>query len=404
MIDAGNAPTGFSVATVNGQLALLVGNAYGDILTLLYDGHGGFAPDRANLQNAPLAVGTLASTGQQFAVVADQKDDQVSLYYRIPGTNQFGNSHHGRRHQPIAAPGLPAPVQTFSVDGDPNPYLAVANSLSNNVLVYHFDPVAGQFELIASLPGRRRPRVDHRRRHQRRPRPRPARRQQGVQRHLRPDRVHRCETALWTAAPYQRLNSGGSGPLAVAVLNSGGSNGPELLVTNSDGKVVVLAGIGTAGQGSGFFQDTNPQTFDLGAPIVQSLVDNGQLFVVGGDGSVSVLAGDGFSTILNQGVVALGDFDGGLVAAFDNGNVGLLSATGALLASQPTGFLDDTSALEVLQHGSDLEVFATERGSHVPILLSFAFIPITTPGRIWGGETGGGTDQFTSPSCGSEAI
>ena len=43
-IDAGSAPSGFSVAQVNGRLALLVGNAFGDILTLLYDGRGGFAP------------------------------------------------------------------------------------------------------------------------------------------------------------------------------------------------------------------------------------------------------------------------------------------------------------------------------------------------------------------------
>ncbi len=80
MIYAGNDPSGLSIATIAGQPALLVGNSYGDILTLLY-GNGTFAPDKANLQNAPLAVGTIASTGQQFAVVADQALNQVSLYY-----------------------------------------------------------------------------------------------------------------------------------------------------------------------------------------------------------------------------------------------------------------------------------------------------------------------------------
>ena len=128
-IDAGNDPTGFSVATVNGQLALLVGNAYGDILTLLYDGRGGFAPDRANLQTAALAVGT-TSAGQQFAVVADQSTGQVALYYRIAGTNQFASPIAINGQTPLLAPGA---VQMFSVPGDSSPYLVVAESLSNDI-------------------------------------------------------------------------------------------------------------------------------------------------------------------------------------------------------------------------------------------------------------------------------
>ena len=112
MIDAGNDPTGFSVTTIDGRPALLVGNAYGDILTLLYDptlnnGQGGFAPDRTNLQNAPLAVGT-TSTGQQYAVVADQELDQVWLYYRIPGTNQFAAPSRSNGSHPRCWPRGPS--------------------------------------------------------------------------------------------------------------------------------------------------------------------------------------------------------------------------------------------------------------------------------------------------------
>jgi hypothetical protein len=133
-IDAGNSPTGFSVATVKGKLALLVGNKYGDILTLLYDGST-FAPDRADLKNLPLAVGTLAGSGRQYAVVADQQHDKVSLYYRVPGTNGFGAGIPITGQLPLLAPGA---VQVFEVPGDKNPYLVVANSLSNDVLVYHY--------------------------------------------------------------------------------------------------------------------------------------------------------------------------------------------------------------------------------------------------------------------------
>jgi hypothetical protein len=118
------------------------------------------------------------------------------------------------------------------------------------------------------------------------------------------------------------------------VRNSGGPNGPDLLVTNSDGKVVLLSGIGALGKGSGFFQDINPPTVDLGQTIVQSLVDSttGQLFALTGNGSISVLTDNRVTAIVGQDVSALAEFGSLLVAGFKNGSVGLLSADGALLA------------------------------------------------------------------------
>ena len=377
MIDAGNDPSGFSVAQVNGQFALLVGNTYGDILTLLYDpSSGGFAPDRANLHNVPLAVGTIAGTGRQFAVVADQGTDQVALYYRVPGTATFGQpiTIGGTSQLPLLAPGA---VQTFSVPGDANPYLAVANSLSNNILLYHYDPAAGQFALlyslqvgddpvsitVAALTGSTVPDL--------------LVANQGSNDISVLIGAVDATTGLWTETPYQRLTSGGSGPLAVAVRDSGLAGGPNLLVTNSAGTVTTLPGIGSGGTGSGFFQDTNPQTIALGQPIVQSLLNTttGQLFVVGGDGSVSVLSGDRFTTIVQQGVTTLGAFGADLVAGLTDGGVALFADSGTLLARANTGIVD---ALAVLQAGNDsLEVFATERGSDVPIIVTFA-IPIVT--------------------------
>ena len=372
-IDAGNDPTGFSVATVNGQLALLVGNGYGDILTLLYDSDGLFTPDRANLQDAPLAVGT-TSSGQQFAVVADQSTGQVALYYRIAGTNQFASPIAINGKTPLLAPGA---VQMFSVPGDSSPYLVVAESLSNDVRVYHYDPGMGGFAYLQSDSVGDDP---------------VSITVAPVTASAIPDLVVANEgsndvsvligsldakTGLWTETPYQRQSSGGSGPLAVAVEKSGGTNGPSLLVSNSDGTVALLPGIGSGGNGSGFFAPPAAQPAKLDVPIVQSLFDttSGQLFVVGANGSLSVLTGDAFTSLPVQGVAALGAVGAFLAAGFEDGSVGLLESNGTELASASSGFADEPSALQVLKNGGSLDVFLTEKGDDVPLIVSFALNP-----------------------------
>jgi hypothetical protein len=380
VIDAGNDPRGFSLAQVKGRLAMLVGNGYGDILTLLSDGRGGFAPDRQDLQNVPLAVGTVPGTGQQYAVVADQQRDRVSVFFRIPGTDQFDRpTPIDSQAQPLLAPGA---VQLFTVPGDPHPYLVVANSLGNNVLVYHgqgdgqfgaptayavgFNPVSVTVaEVTGSVPDLL---VAN----------------QGSNDVSVLIGAIDPNTHLWTATPYQRLSSGGSGPLAVAVRDTGSPHGPDLLVTNGDGKVNLVPGIGSGGQGSGFFDVPDAHTIDVGSPIVQGLLNaaTGQFDVVRADGGISTLTGDSFTPLFTptagNGVTALDEAGPLRVAGFEDGSVGVLSANGTLLASQPTGFSDQPSALEVLQNGRDLEVFVTERGKEVPVIVSFAFIPVVT--------------------------
>jgi hypothetical protein len=394
LIDAGNDARGFSVATVDGQPALLVGNEYGDILTLLYDGQGGFAPDRANLIDTPLAVGK-DSSGRQFVVVADQKLDQASVYYRKPGTNQFDSPIPiNSQIQPLLAPGA---VQLFRVPGDPNPYLVVANSLSNNVLVYHgrgngqfdppdactvgFNPVS---VTVADLSG------------------------DGVPDLLVANQGSNDVSVLigtiapgagrWTATPYQRLQSGGSGPISVVAINSNSPHGPDLLVTNSDGKVSLLPGIGSGGKGSGFFQDTNQPAFDPGSPIFSSVVDprTGQVFVLGGGGVISLLNGNSLTPIFGGDVTAVGDFDGILVAGLRDGSIDLLSAAGKVLAHDETGFTDQISALDVLQNGSNLDVFVTQTGNDVPAIVSF---PIPIVSMILSGP-GGGVIVLRNPPTG----
>ena len=384
-IKAGNDPSGFSVATVNGKLALLVGNAFGDILTLLYDGHGGFAPDRANLQSAPLAVGTIASTGQQFVVVADQGVDRVSVYYRIAGTDQFGSPVllTGTNQKPILAPGA---VQIFNVVGDPHPYLIVANSLGNNLLVYHSDPITGQFELLTSYPVGFDPvsitvaDVNG----------------DGVPDLLVANQgsndvsvlIGNMSTGVWTATPYQRLNSGGSGPIAVYLRNTGGANGPDLVIANSDGTLALLPGIGSGGKGSGFFQDTNPRTVIVangaGMTAPSFAVNSNIGLAVTGDGSIVAInldtftanvvfqAWDGFEVRALDTVA-----EGEAVAAFSDGNVAELLASSssnqlsvASLFAPLTGKLTDPSDLAVSGAGASLLAFATNVGSSELIVLA----------------------------------
>ncbi len=377
-VDAGNAPTGFAVATVAGQPALLVGNGFGDVLTLLYDGHGSFRPDPAGLQQVPLAVGELnaAGTGRPFAVVADEGLDRAALYEAIQGTDQFKSPVPvtGTDQFPLLAPGF---VQTFSVPHDPNPYLAVARSLSNNVLLYHYDPAAGQFAFLRGLPVGDDPvsitAAD-------------------VTGDGIPDLLVANQgsndvsvligatdpaTGLWTETPHQRLSSGGSGPLMVTVTNAGSPHGPDLQVVNSDGTVDGLSGIGSGGQGSGFFHAPRQQA-DLDGPIARTGPPTGPILVVGRDGSLDVLADAGFRVVADRGVAAASAFGTLLVAGFQDGTVGLLSEDGTLLASRATGFTDEPSALEVLQEGDTLDVFATERGNDAPVIVSFALIPVLT--------------------------
>ena len=337
----GNDPTNFSFATVGGKLALLVGNAFGDILTLLYDGNlndanGGFAPDRAGLNATPLAGGMTG--GREFAVVADQQSGKVNLYYRILGTDQFTC--------PVAVPAqlllAPGAAHTFYVPNDANPYLAVAEGLGNDVLIYHYDP-AGGFDFVQRVAVGDDPvsiTVGD------------------VNGDGAPDLlvankgsndvsvlIGSTTTGVWNATPYQRLRSGGLGPVGVAVQDTGGANGPNLLVTNGDGTVTTLAGIGAGGKGSGFFQDSAPASTQTGKTITDAVFDaaTAQTFALSSDGTVGVLTNGVLKPFsLSGGASTLAAIDSTfgsfLVVGFDNGTVGLLSPDGTVLQVEATGF------------------------------------------------------------------
>jgi hypothetical protein len=98
------------------------GSVSDDIVPFGNAGPGGPAASLVAPQGAALAAGTFVATGQQFAVVADPTLNQVLLYGRIPGTNQLGTPIPitGSDELPLLGPDA---VQTFTVAGDPNPYL-----------------------------------------------------------------------------------------------------------------------------------------------------------------------------------------------------------------------------------------------------------------------------------------
>ena len=133
---AGEGATGFSfLAGTGGQPfdRLLIGNAYGDFLTLVGDGSGRFAVDLAGLDNRPLVVGTTAD-GRTFVVVADQAEDRVQVFFQQPGTDQFAAPVPiASGTQTLLAPGA---VALTDLNGDGVPDLIVANFLGNDVLVY----------------------------------------------------------------------------------------------------------------------------------------------------------------------------------------------------------------------------------------------------------------------------
>ena len=120
---------GLTVADVNhdGKLDLLVGNAYGDVLVLLGNGDGTFAPYHNTNQSVELAVADLTGNGATDFIYADQGLDRVVVEY---GAGRRPSWPTGRR----AARSRRGELADLNGDGIPD--LIVANSGSNNVLVY----------------------------------------------------------------------------------------------------------------------------------------------------------------------------------------------------------------------------------------------------------------------------
>src|SRR5207248_4300237 len=119
---AGPEPTGLTIADVNhdGELDLLVGNAYGDILILQGQGDGGFRPYRKADQAVALAVADLTGDGRPDFAYANQGLDRVTVQYGSDQTKVLGDKSSG-----LLSPGA---VKLADLNGDGIPDLIVANS------------------------------------------------------------------------------------------------------------------------------------------------------------------------------------------------------------------------------------------------------------------------------------
>jgi hypothetical protein len=133
--DAGNEPGGLAViADVDqdphrlGVQDLVIGNRFGDVLALLGVGDGTFLPYQRADHQVALAVADLTGTGQDDIIYADPSLDRVSVQYGASTAQVLADRDAG-----VQGPGY---VVLADVNGDGIPDLIVANSGSNNVLVY----------------------------------------------------------------------------------------------------------------------------------------------------------------------------------------------------------------------------------------------------------------------------
>ena len=382
-IDVGPNATGLSVADVNGdgKPDLLVGNTYGDVLVLLGNGDGTFQPYRTVDQQITLAVADLRGDGQKDVIYADQALDRVTV--------QFGGSGPpsvlGDRSQGLLAPSA---VTLADLNGDGIPDLIVANSGRNDVLVYP-GLGDGQFGLahafdvgtnpvgvtVADVNG------------------------DGIPDLVVADKGSNAVSVLlgegrgnsWTLRPEIRFQAG-FGPTATVVKDVTGNGIPDILVSDSQSNQVLLL----RGIGQGFFDDTNPQIFDVGVEPGPLFVGNftgrpGQLDLVtvnagsndltlipdflqagqpleipsGGTNPVAALAGDFNGDRLTDLLVANnGD---GRLALFLGGRDGLDLAESMVdpAVPHPTAL-----ALDVLT-GNLLQFYAGTEGVEAATLLAF---------------------------------
>jgi hypothetical protein len=259
-ISAGSDPTGMTVANVNhdGKPDLLVGNTFGDLLVLLGNGDGTFQPGHKADQSVALAVLPNGSSTPDF-IYADQGLDRVVVDYSGGQTSIVGDHSSG-----LLAPGA---VQLADLNGDGIADLILANSGSNNVLVYpglsngQFGPELnggdGFFTgtdpvgiTVANLNGR-------------------------------PDLViankgsddvsillnEPTASGGFTFVPGPRLRAG-PGPTSTVVQDVTGDGIPDLVVTDSgSNQVRIIPGVG-----GGFFNDQTARGLAVGSDPGQILV------------------------------------------------------------------------------------------------------------------------------------
>src|SRR5262249_10642933 len=120
---------------------------------------------------------------------------------------------------------------------------------------------------------------------------------------------------IWSTTFGPRLKSTGSGPIATALGDFNGDRIFDLMVTNRDGTLSVLPGIGSNGQGPGFFQDHHAITRTI--PGGSGMVSQSGNFLVTATGSIvnTLTLATVFSAAPGQAVRAVQTLPGGNLVA-----------------------------------------------------------------------------------------
>ena len=334
--------TGLSVVDLygNGTEDLLVGDTFGDVLILVGNGDGTFENYVKTDRAIALAVADLTGNGQQDFIYANQGLDQVSVQYPKPGESGVTPpTTQAVPQQGLLAPGA---VSLIYFKGNPVPDLVVANSGSNNILVYpglgngQFGPALngghGYFTgtnpvgiTVADLNG------------------------DGV-----PDLVVANQGSntlsifygVGTGADYELQPgphlSAGEGPVATVVETLPGNPNPDILVSDGQSNKVLLI----PGLGQGFFDDQRPQTFNVG-------MNPGPIFV----GNFAGVPGE-----LDLVTVNAGSNDLSLIRDFDSGGT-------TETISISSGGIDPVAAIAFQDDGEEDLIVANEGDGEIALFL-----------------------------------
>jgi hypothetical protein len=361
-------------------LDLAVGNAFGDILLLLGNGDGTFRPfqppePKPVAGKIALAVADLTGKpGETDFIFADPDQNRVTI--------QYGSQSAQVALSSTAALRKPGAVAIADLNGDGIPDLLIANSGSNDLLVY-LGLGNGQFSAqplafavgtdpvglaVADLTG------------------------DGIPDVAVADRGSNDVALLfgqglgsaWTLIPGPRLKTG-AGPVAVTFAHLQGPGAlPDLVVTNSLADTIsVIPAVG-----GGFFDDQQPTIYATGSDPQETLAGDfgglsGLVTVNAGSNDLTVISasaeGSTTATVPSGGLqpeaAVVGDFnqDGTTELLVINNADGVF----ALLGRGPNGLtLERRFALADVQHPTTLAlsdtgaIFVTEAGVASAILVT----------------------------------
>ncbi len=379
---AGLDPIDFSVLDVNrdGHADLVIGNAFGDVLTINGDGRGGFSSSARVDRDVPLVVADLDGDGKDDLVLANRALDRVSILrdVQLSGTGDAKTTQSANVSTRTAGLVGPGAVKLANlnddngdgkIDGLDIPDLVVANSSSNNVLVY-FGLGGGEFAAAVVFFAGSRP---------------VGLTISDIDGDLRPDLIvtnqgsndvsillNRQAASGATFIPGPRLNTGtGSGPVSTAVMDVTGDGVADLVVTSSQsGMVALLPGIG-----GGFFNDVNPALLAIGNTGSQ-----GSVVVANAGGVMSLVAANPqsgqFVFVSDLAQAFQSSNPSSFIQRFDSG--GLLPTSLAVADFNQDGRFD----LIIANTGSSAVTFFANNGSGFDFFSEFRSNTLLNPSAL----------------------